>query len=153
MAEATRVRPAYSAARQRVRRDLLGCVVAPLPASIARAVDGFSSSVQEISGFADGLETVIVAIASGYGIALAWGLPVHELLSWRKLRRWWHYALGDVAIAVLMFLILVWVTSDPIAEQWIMLPIIGAHVVPTALFFWLVAVRRRPEAAGSPSPG
>ncbi|MGF7150991.1 hypothetical protein FHS96_004652 [Sphingomonas zeicaulis] len=153
MAEAGRVRPARSAARQRVWHDLLGLIVAPVPAAMLWVTDRLWRSADGVPGPGNGFDAIIGLTAGAYGIALLFGLPVHELLCWRRRDAWWHYALGGVAVTVEMFLIYLAISTRPLAELWIMLPTIGAHVLPTALLFWLVAVRPRRRAAGSPPPG
>ncbi|AHE51869.1 hypothetical protein [Sphingomonas sanxanigenens] len=152
MAEANSVRPARSAARQRVWHDLLGLIVAPVPAAMLWVLDRLWRSGDVVSGPGDWFDAIIGLTAGAYGIALLFGLPVHELLCWRRRDAWWHYALGGAAVTVEMFLIFLAVASKPFAEELVMLPTIAAHVMPTALLFWLVAVRPRRKAAGSPPP-
>ena len=120
----------------RLLRPILGFVIAP--AVVPLAMDTAEMLVlppEDISLFF----ALRFYAPFAYGVALFVGVPLYLYLTWRGLRRWWHYALGGAVLGSLPSVI-----ALPPVGGWSLVQLFMMVGAPMGLIaassFWVIAI-------------
>jgi hypothetical protein len=113
----------------RIARVILGFIVAPgLPLFIGALV-------------AHKLDLAPIFVPYAYAMGILGGIPLYVVLRRRMLMRWWHFALGGVALGCVPALLFLPLMASGNLDTFRFMVVVGAPLgLGSALCFWTIAI-------------